>query len=87
MVCAISSPICALALSEKEPDMTYISHLPPPAKAVGATLRIALLGPPTLMWRGQPFPIARRQARALLYRIAAATHPVPREQLGFLLWP
>jgi DNA-binding SARP family transcriptional activator len=65
--------------------MTY--NMQPPAKAVRATLRIALLGPPTLMWGGQPFPIARRQARALLYRIAAATHPVPREQLGFLLWP
>src|SRR5262245_10850197 len=31
--------------------------------------------------------MARRQARALLYRIAAAAQPVPREQLAFLLWP
>src|SRR5688572_18670649 len=67
--------------------MTYISNLPPPTEAVETTLRIALLGPPALMWGGQPFVIARRQARALLYRIAAAAHPVPREQLGFLLWP
>jgi predicted ATPase/DNA-binding SARP family transcriptional activator len=67
--------------------MTYTLDLPSPVEAVGTTLRIALLGPPALIWGGQPFVIARRQARALLYRIAAAAHPVPREQLGFLLWP
>jgi DNA-binding SARP family transcriptional activator len=50
-------------------------------------LRIALLGPPILTWGDQPFVIARRQARALLYRIAATAHLVPREQLGYLLWP
>src|SRR4051812_26229996 len=61
--------------------------LPPPAEAVGTTLRITLLGPPALMWGDHPVVIARRQARALLYRIAAAAQPVPREQLGYLLWP
>src|SRR5215207_1060323 len=59
----------------------------PPAQAIRPTLRIALLGPPALTWGDQSFAIARRQARALLYRIAAAAHPVPREQLGYLLWP
>src|SRR5215207_2559581 len=67
--------------------MIYTPNMQPPAARGGTTLRIALLGPPTLMWGGQPFVIARRQARALLYRIAAAPNPVPREQLGFLLWP
>src|SRR5262245_64567622 len=62
-------------------------HLLPPAEAVGATLRIALLGPPTLTSGDQPVAMPRRQARALLYRIAAASHPVPREQLAYLLWP
>jgi predicted ATPase/DNA-binding SARP family transcriptional activator len=50
-------------------------------------LRIALLGPPEIFWMGQPLTLLRRQARALLYRIAAGPHPVPRDQLGFLLWP
>src|SRR5215216_4491913 len=67
--------------------MTYIPSIQPPVAAVGTTRRIALLVPPTLSWGGQPFPIARRHARALLYRIAAAAQPVPREQLGFLFWP
>jgi hypothetical protein len=57
----------------------YTSDLTP-AEAIGTNLRVALLGPPTLMWGGQPFAIARRQARALLYRIAAADNPIPREQ-------
>jgi DNA-binding SARP family transcriptional activator len=58
----------------------------PCAEATQTTLRIALLGSPMLMWSGQPVAMARRQARALFYRIAAAAHPVPREQLAFLFW-
>jgi DNA-binding SARP family transcriptional activator len=50
-------------------------------------LRIALLGPPDVTWAGRPLPIPRRQARALLYRLAAGLRPVPREQLCFLFWP
>jgi DNA-binding SARP family transcriptional activator len=65
----------------------YTLDLLPAAEVARTTLRIALLGPPTLMWAGQPIAMARRQARALLYRIAAAAQPVPREQLAFLLWP
>jgi predicted ATPase/DNA-binding SARP family transcriptional activator len=67
--------------------VTYTPDLLPPAEASRTSLRIALLGPPMLTWANQPFAIARRQARALLYRIAATGHPVPREQLGYLLWP
>jgi predicted ATPase/DNA-binding SARP family transcriptional activator len=48
---------------------------------------VTLLGPPQVTVGGFPLALARRQARALLFRLAAATQPVPREQLGFLLWP
>jgi predicted ATPase/DNA-binding SARP family transcriptional activator len=59
----------------------------PPIESLGATFRIALLGPPAFTWDGRPFAIARRQVRALLYRLAAANQPVPRERLASLLWP
>ncbi|MCK6623764.1 MAG: hypothetical protein DPW09_36040 [Anaerolineae bacterium] len=48
---------------------------------------IRLLGPPAIIWQTQPFSLARRQARALLYRLADGLHPTPRDQLIFLLWP
>jgi DNA-binding SARP family transcriptional activator len=67
--------------------VTYTLDLLPRAEATKTLLRITLLGPPTLMWANQPFAIARRQTRALLYRIAAAPYPLPRAQLGYLLWP
>lgn len=51
------------------------------------TLRIYLLGPPRVEWHGQPLAIPRRQTRALLYRLAAETQPVSRDQLCFLFWP
>ncbi|GAB4436467.1 MAG: hypothetical protein OHK0015_28340 [Chloroflexi bacterium OHK40] len=54
-------------------------------------LHIALLGPPSVLWAGRPLPIPRRQAPALLYRLAtpagASLQPVSRDQLCFLLWP
>src|SRR3712207_4116033 len=50
-------------------------------------LRIALLGSPEVTWRRQPLTLARRQLRALFYRIAASPQPVPRDHLCFLLWP
>lgn len=50
-------------------------------------LHIHLLGPPEVMWRGQPATLARRQTRALFYHLASATQPVPRELLFALLWP
>jgi predicted ATPase/DNA-binding SARP family transcriptional activator len=74
-------------MSRRSRIVTYATDLLPSAEATQTTLRIALLGPPMLVWSGRPLAIARRQARALLYRIAAAAHPVPRGQLGYLLWP
>jgi predicted ATPase/DNA-binding SARP family transcriptional activator len=59
-------------------------------EALGAgesTLRIALLGPPDVAWDGAPLLVPRRQARALLYRLAAQAAPTPREQLCYLFWP
>jgi DNA-binding SARP family transcriptional activator/tetratricopeptide (TPR) repeat protein len=50
-------------------------------------LRIHLLGLPSVMWAGRALPIPRRQARALLYRLAIRAQPVPREQLCYLFWP
>jgi DNA-binding SARP family transcriptional activator len=48
---------------------------------------ITLFGPPQVAVAGRPLALARRQARALLFRVATAVQPVPRDQLGFLLWP
>lgn len=50
-------------------------------------LRVYLLGPAFVEWQGQSFAIARRQARGLLYRLAAQAEPVPREELCFMFWP
>ena len=50
-------------------------------------LQVRLLGPPQLLWGGQPVPIPRRQTRALLYRLATESRPTTRAQLGYLFWP
>ena len=50
-------------------------------------LRVFLLGSAFVEWQGQRLPIARRQARGLLYRLAAQIEPVPREELCFTFWP
>jgi DNA-binding SARP family transcriptional activator len=50
-------------------------------------LRVYLLGPAFVEWQGQRLAIARRQARGLLYRLAAQAEPVPREELSFTFWP
>lgn len=50
-------------------------------------LRIFLLGPSWVEWQGQPLDICRKQARALLYRLAARMQPIPREELCFTFWP
>ena len=52
-----------------------------------AGLEVRLLGTPTVMAAGSPVPISRRKVSALLYRLAAAPDPVPREHLSFLFWP
>jgi predicted ATPase/DNA-binding SARP family transcriptional activator len=66
--------------------MANVRPLPYPAVAA-APVAITLLGPPQVTVGGRPMTLARRQARALLFRVAAAAQPVPRDQLGFLLWP
>ena len=40
-------------------------------------IQIYLLGPPRVEWHGQLLAIPRRQARALLYRLAAGNQPYP----------
>ena len=50
-------------------------------------LHIYLFGPPRVETQNHAVPIARRQARALLYRLAASDHPLPRENLCYLFWP
>lgn len=52
-----------------------------------APLHIVVLGPPDVRWQAQSLTLPRRQARALLYRMAASSVPVPRDHLCFLLWP
>lgn len=52
-----------------------------------AALRMALLGTPLLTAEQGNVAIARRQPRALLYRLGAAAEPLAREHLAFLLWP
>ncbi len=52
-----------------------------------AGLQVHLLGPPQVTWEGRPLDIPRLQTRALLFRLAAAPHGVPRGQLCFLFWP
>ncbi|MFN7037562.1 MAG: BTAD domain-containing putative transcriptional regulator, partial [Bellilinea sp.] len=55
--------------------------------AVPADLRIYLLGPPRVEYSNGSLAIPRRQARALLYRLAADMQPIPRERLCYLFWP
>jgi DNA-binding SARP family transcriptional activator len=50
-------------------------------------LRIYTLGPAWAEWKHQPLAICRRQARALLFRLAAQMQPVPREEICFAFWP
>ncbi|MGH2587939.1 MAG: AfsR/SARP family transcriptional regulator [Dehalococcoidia bacterium] len=58
-----------------------------PAPPATPVLCIDLLGSPEVTWAGRPLALPRRQLRALLYRLAATSQPVPREQLCFLFWP
>ena len=47
-----------------------------PLVRVGSGLRIYLLGPPRVEWDGQPWAVPRRQARALLFRLAVVPQAV-----------
>lgn len=49
-------------------------------------LRVYVLGPSWIEWQDQTLSIRRRQARALLYCLAARLEPVPREQICFNFW-
>ncbi len=50
-------------------------------------LHLFMLGSPKVWWKGAPLTLPRRQVRALLYRLAAASHPLTRDHLCFLFWP
>lgn len=52
-----------------------------------SSLRIYMLGPTWVETEHGVLPIQRRQARALLYCLAAKLRPVPREELCFGFWP
>lgn len=52
-----------------------------------ADLQVHFLGPPGIAWRGDPLQLLRRQARALLYRLADSPQLVARERICFLFWP
>ncbi len=57
------------------------------SRVAAAPLTISMLGPPIIAWEGQSLSIPRRQVRALLYRLAISTEPVPRDVLASLFWP
>ena len=44
-------------------------------------------GPRSWSGAASAWQVARRQARGLLYRLAAHTEPAPREELCFTFWP
>ena len=50
-------------------------------------LSVHLLGSPGITWQQKAYSIARRQARALLFHLAATLQPHSRQQLSFLFWP
>ncbi len=58
-----------------------------PARQSAQDLCLYLLGPPCVVWAGQPLIIPRRQTRALLFYLAAQRQAAPRERLCFLFWP
>lgn len=55
---------------------------PPEAK-----LKVFLFGPPRVEFQNYSVSIGRRQVRALLYRLATSSQPLPREILCYLFWP
>lgn len=50
-------------------------------------ITIRLFGSPEIMLDGSPVKLARRKSRAVLYYLAAHTHPVSRETLLSIFWP
>lgn len=64
-----------------------MNHVQPLPQSRNAPLSLTLLGPPQLTWAETAVPLARRQMRALLFRLACVQRPTPRDQLCFLFWP
>lgn len=64
-----------------------VPDLADPGAAPTAPLLLRVLGPIEISWLGRPLAITRRQARALLLRLAAHLQPVARDDLLFLFWP
>ena len=56
-------------------------------KSDNPVLGLSLLGVPEMTAQDQPFNLPRRQARALLFRLAADERSVPREEIADLLGP
>lgn len=55
-------------------------------KNVSSSLRISLLGPPHLLWRGAPQTALLVKAQALLFYLALNPQPHTRTALATLLW-
>ena len=52
-----------------------------------ATVRLRVLGRPTLLWAGQPRQLGTQKSLALLCYLAARDEPASRDTLAALLWP
>ncbi|MFN8442819.1 MAG: BTAD domain-containing putative transcriptional regulator [Caldilineaceae bacterium] len=59
----------------------------PMETSTDALLSLTLLGVPQLTLANQSIPLARRQMRALLFRLGVTMRPLARDQLCFLFWP
>ncbi|MFZ1466559.1 MAG: ABC transporter substrate-binding protein, partial [Anaerolineae bacterium] len=64
-----------------------VPQVPPSATTPTAPLQLRVLGSSEISWQGRPLAITRRQARALLWRLAVRLRPVARDDLVFLFWP
>lgn len=49
-------------------------------------LELYLMGPPVILWEGEPVSILRRQTRALLFRLGTHLLPVSRDRLAYQFW-
>ncbi len=67
--------MASLSMSERVPE------------SATAALHVCLLGSPSLAWQGKSLALSRRQARALLFYLAAVPQAVTRDHLCLLFWP
>ena len=49
-------------------------------------LELYLMGPPYVLWQGEPVTILRRQTRALLFRLGTHLLPIARDRLAYQFW-